>query len=221
LNSSYTLFCALVQSGYIDNITLRDRYWWPNSGTFETFISAILTQNTKWENVQKALDKLKSCDVLSLEKIDELDIEVLQTLIKPSGFYKQKSIRIKNICRNIKESFFDFDSFRSDVSRGWLLSQKGIGAESADAILCYCCYKDEMVVDRYTHRLLNSFGLELDEYDDIKDWLVYGIESNFDDLQYEELFETYAIFHGMIVEFCKNNCSKSGVEQKELLAYIN
>jgi endonuclease-3 related protein len=216
LNNSHTLFCLLKNTKYFAKTTLQDRYWWQNSGTIDVLIGAILVQNTKWENTQISLANLSETKNLSLDKIINIDIKLLESLIKSSGFYKQKAIRLKQICKNIVEDFSTFEDFRQNVSRDWLLSQKGIGLESADCILCYCCYKDEMVVDRYTHRLLRAFGLELDEYEDIKEWLVYGIESNYDDLGYKDLYEVYAIFHGMIVEFCRINCKKNIVELKEL-----
>jgi endonuclease-3 related protein len=151
------------------NITARDEYWWPNSRTFEVVIGAILTQQTKWENVEKSLDNLAKNSLMSVEKIAVCDDFVLSEMIKPSGFYNTKAERLKNLCVAIIEDFDDFDTFCEDVSREWLLSQKGIGKDSADSILCYACERDIMVIDSYTFRL---FKAELDiedmEYDELR-----------------------------------------------------
>ena len=203
---SYDLFIFLKDKNLIET---KYKYWWPRNDDFEIFLGAILTQNTKWINVEKSLENLSRLNLLDLEKLIEVDIDILISAITPSGFKNQKSIRIKKICENIIEDFGDFKTFKENVCREWLLSQKGIGAETADAILCYSCHKDEMVVDSYTNRLLKSFGYEFESYDELKAWLEYGINENFDKI--ESLYDydvslnmIYCRFHGKIVEFMKN-----------------
>ena len=203
---SYDLFVFLKDKNLIET---KYKYWWPRNDDFEIFLGAILTQNTKWINVEKSLENLSRLNLLDLEKLIEVDIDILIHAITPSGFKNQKSIRIKKICQNIIEEFGDFETFKENVCRDWLLSQKGIGAETADAILCYSCHKDEMVVDSYTNRLLKSFGYEFESYDELKAWLEYGINENFDKI--ESLYDydvslnmIYCRFHGKIVEFMKN-----------------
>ncbi|PLY09422.1 MAG: 3-methyladenine DNA glycosylase [Arcobacter sp.] len=204
--NSYDLFLFLKKKNLIDK---RYKYWWPTNDDFEVFLGAILTQNTKWINVEKSLENLRKLDSLDLEKLSHIDIDVLISAITPSGFKNQKSIRIKKICQNIIEEFGDFETFKENVCRDWLLSQKGIGAETADAILCYSCHKEQMVVDSYTNRLLKTFGYEFESYDELKAWLEYGINENFDKI--ESLYDydvslnmIYCRFHGKIVEFMKN-----------------
>ncbi|WP_419764026.1 MAG: 3-methyladenine DNA glycosylase [Arcobacter sp.] len=203
---SYDLFIFLKDKNLIDT---KYKYWWPRNDDFEIFLGAILTQNTKWINVEKSLENLSRLNLLDLEKLIEVDIDILIHAITPSGFKNQKSIRIKKICENIIEEFGDFKTFKENVCREWLLSQKGIGEETADAILCYSCHKEEMVVDSYTNRLLKSFGYEFESYDELKAWLEYGINENFDKI--ESLYDydislnmIYCRFHGKIVEFMKN-----------------
>lgn len=205
------------------NICSRDPYWWPNSGSFEVLVGAILTQQTKWENVEKSLQNLRNYNLLTLEKIAECEISILSDIIKPSGFYNMKAERLKYLCVAIYQQFGDFENFRQSVNRDWLLNQKGIGLESADSILCYACKKDIMVVDSYTFRL---FKTELDiedmQYDELRELIESEIESNYENaanllhLQSPTLCQIYAIFHGLIVEFCKSTF-KGRVQRMRLL----
>jgi len=205
---SFDLFKKLHTLGYPKN--LRDPYWWPNSGTFEVVIGAILTQNTKWESVEKSLNNLKQEEEITINSILSKDTVLIADMIKPSGFYNTKAKRIKKLTQNILDDFGCFDSFRDSVSREWLLGQEGIGYESADSILNYCCYKEEMVADKYSYNLLCAIGYELENYEDIKEWLASGIESNLDKVceiygkKEGGIARFFALFHGAIVEFCKS-----------------
>ncbi|QOP45771.1 3-methyladenine DNA glycosylase [Sulfurimonas paralvinellae] len=172
--------------------------WWPNAGTFEVVVSAVLTQNTTWKNVEKSLKNLEG--FLTLESFLTLDEIELKEKIRPSGFYNQKAPRLLQLSRNIKDEFKNFETFGQEVSRKWLLEQKGIGKESADAILCYGCLREEVVVDSYTKRLLKRFEIEFKEYDDYKEYLESGLREV---IPKEQIFETFALFHGMIVEYNK------------------
>ena len=206
ISDSYDLFVFLKNKNLLEN---SPAFWWPTYGTFETFIGAILTQNTKWANVEKSLENLHKHDLVSLEKIANVDLFLFTELITPSGFKNQKSKRLKQLCQNVIEDFANFKSFQNEVSREWLLEQKGIGPESADAILCYACKQDEFVVDSYANRLLEKFGYEFESYEDLKSWLEFGINENLDKITkfYEfdiSLNQIYCRFHGKIVEFMKN-----------------
>ena len=203
-SNSYELLIELRNKDLLKN---SPKYWWPNAGTFEVIVGAILTQNTKWENVQKALDnwKIKNRE-WKLEDISNLDATYLAQFIKSVSFYNQKAKRIVNLSKNILKDFKYFETFKNGVDREWLLNQKGIGFESADAILCYGCFRETMVVDSYTKRLLKKGGYEFDSYDEIKEWCERGILENWDRLSslYEnDLNLCFARFHGKIVEFMK------------------
>ena len=174
------------------------KYWWPNAGTFEVLIGAILTQNTTWKNVEKSLHNLDG--FLELEPFASLHVSNLKDMIKPSGFYNQKAPRLLQLAQNIEKEFGSFKLFQRDVSREWLLNQKGIGEESADAILCYGCFRNEMVVDSYTKRVLKTFDLEFKKYDEYKIFLKKGLEKSF---ACEKLNLIYSRYHGMIVEYNK------------------
>ena len=207
INDSFDLLKFLKNQNLLEN---SSEFWWPNENDFEIVIGAILTQNTKWENVEKSLKNLKNLNLLSLEALVEVDLSVLTNAITPSGFKNQKSLRLKKLANNILEEFFDFENFQENVNREWLLLQKGIGQETADAILCYGCKQEFMVVDKYTHRLVSHFGFEFENYEDLQAWCEYGINENLDKIfqlyGYEiSLNKLYSRFHGKIVEYMKIN----------------
>lgn len=207
IENSYDLLVFLKEQDLIEE---HLEYWWPSSDDFEVLIGAILTQNTKWTNVEKSLENLRKLDMLSLEALSTADLALLIQAITPSGFKNQKSVRLIKLAQNILEDFGDFKTFCQNVSREWLLEQKGIGPETADAILCYSCKQEYMVVDSYTNRLLKRFGYEFESYDDVQTWIVYGINENYDKIAklygYEiSLNKLYARFHGKIIEYMKRN----------------
>ena len=213
MRSSYELYLALKKMGYLKES--RDEFWWPNSGSFEVVVGAILTQQTKWQKVEKSLANLEGR--VSLEELSSIELKELQTLIKPSGFYNTKAKYIKGICKNILDEFGSFEKFRDEVTRSWLLEQKGIGEESADSILCYACYRSVFVVDSYTDRILRAFGYEFESYQDIQEWMQRGIVENIDE---SELHRVYARFHGKIVEFAKDFVRGKRVDIEELKLYL-
>jgi len=203
-SNSYELLMELREKGLLKG---RPKHWWPDYGTFEVVIGAVLTQNTRWENVEKALANWKS--VYGEWKVDEVaafEPAYLAEIIKPAGFYNQKAKRIIALSRNILREFGDFENFKENVDRQWLLNQKGLGFETADSILCYACGRDVMVVDAYTKRLLKRHGYEFESYDDMRKWCERGVEENWHkiaDLYENDLNLCFCRFHGKIVEFVK------------------
>ena len=133
--------------------------------------------NKKWK---LSLFNLKQLNLLSLEALLEVDLDTLVLAITPSGFKNQKAQRLKLLAKNILEEFTDFENFCKKVTREWLLNQKGIGQETADAIMCYSCHHEFMVVDKYTQRLVSHFGYKFDSYEDLQAWCEYGINENLD-----------------------------------------
>lgn len=207
ISNSYELLKFLKEKNLLEN---HPEYWWPSASDFEIFIGSILTQNTKWTNVEKSLENLRKLNALSLENLCKIDTETLILAITPSGFKNQKSVRIKILAKNIIEEYTTFENFTKSTNREWLLSQKGIGLETADAILCYACHQEFMVVDKYTQRLVKHFGFEFESYEYLKAWCEYGINENFDKISklygYEiSLNKLYCRFHGKIIEFMKSN----------------
>jgi endonuclease-3 related protein len=179
-------------------------FWWPNAGTFEVIVGAILTQNTTWKNVERSLKNLEGS--LELDSFLELREDELKLKIKPSGFYNQKAPRLLQLSRNIKDEFTTFEAFQKSVSRNWLLAQKGVGEESADAILCYGCLRDEMVIDSYTKRLLKEFDIEFTKYAEYKAFLEEELRKHYKE---HALVRVFAEFHGMIVEYNKRKRENS------------
>ena len=203
-------------------VQARDPWWWPNSGTYEVVIGAVLTQNTKWQKVEAALENLESVDALSIEGLARLDEGLLREAIRPAGFYNTKAKRLKLLNQAIGDKFGDFETFQYEVDRRWLLGKKGIGEETADAILNYACYREAMVVDAYTAALLRAFGYEFDDYRSVQAWLIEGLKDY--DIRVRELFpdipkaQIYALFHGMIVEYCKRHKKGKKVDTEPLRA---
>ncbi|MEM2936829.1 MAG: endonuclease III domain-containing protein, partial [Candidatus Bathyarchaeia archaeon] len=126
-------------------------------------LGAILTQNTAWKNVERALENLKREDLISIEKLASIPLHSLANLIRPSGYFNQKAVKIKNLVRFIIEDYggdirrmFEEDK---EKLREELLGIKGIGPETADSIMLYAGNKPVFVVDSYTYRVLSRHGL--------------------------------------------------------------
>ncbi len=184
--------------------------WWPGAGSFEVVIGAILTQNTRFELAQQSLENLKTLGILSpdtqatLTHLANSKPSDLAPHIAPSGFYNQKAHRLVLLSQNILRDFGGFESFKAQVDRAWLLEQKGLGKESADAILNYACLHPILVVDKYTYQLLLSLGMDIPEYDDLQAFLMQGLQDRLEQTLalYEhqlDLASIYARFHGKIV----------------------
>jgi len=214
LTDSFELFSALERLNLLEN---SPPLWWPEYGAFEVVIGALLTQNTQWSRVQISLDNLRNNGLLSPDVLAQCDVEVLMELIRPSGLFKAKAQNLIRLSRALVEDFGDFETFALSVDREWLLSQKGIGPETADSILCYACARPSMVVDAYTARLLNAFGYEFESYDELQEWCEAGVRNSFDEVQ---LPAAFARFHGMIVEYVKGNSKGKGVITEKLLSTI-
>ena len=145
----------------IYNILLKHfghRGWWPGETPFEIIVGAILTQNTAWKNVERAIENLKKDKSLTISKIHNIPLDELATLIRPSGYYNQKSLKLKAFTAFVFEEYKGrlskmFQEDR-DILREKLLSIKGIGKETADSILLYAGALPIFVVDLYTSRVL-------------------------------------------------------------------
>ncbi len=192
------------------NLDFKEFDWLENQGLsdFELLISVILTQNTKWDNVLKALNNLKNAQISSLEQLLNLSNLELATLIKPSGFYNTKAKRLKEMASNILDTYSDIENFKKNVDREWLLNIKGLGFESVDSILNYLCKREILVVDSYTQRLAMHLGYEFENYEELREFFESGIENEQENLcqileKKYELFELYQIFHALIIAFGK------------------
>lgn len=155
------------------------RNWWPAKTKFEIMAGAVLTQNTSWSNVEKAICNFG--DRLSPYIIENISLEELIDIIKPSGFYNQKAKTLKLLCKWFSYYDYDFEKIKQlsvDRLRNELLSIKGIGNETADSIILYAIEKPIFVIDAYTIRILARWGIDLPEqYDQIRILVEKSIES--------------------------------------------
>jgi len=140
------------------------RDWWPAQAPFEVMVGAILTQNTSWRNVERAINNLRKAGALSPKKLSEIGLEKLEELIRPSGYFRQKAVRLKiflefYLAHPISGSIKKMKKIESGKMREMLLSVKGIGPETADSILLYALDKPVFVVDAYTRRIFSRLGL--------------------------------------------------------------
>ncbi len=148
--------------------TYGPRNWWPtvHGGAFELVIGAILVQNISWSNVERALINLREADVWSFRAILESPDEEMHVLIRPSGYYKAKTRKLKEFATFIVECHHgDLESLFAlpiDEMRAQLLSVWGIGEETADDIILYGAKKPSFVIDAYTKRLLARLGWEIE-----------------------------------------------------------
>jgi endonuclease-3 related protein len=137
---------------------LGPQHWWPAETPFEVMVGAILTQNTNWKNVERALDNLKGVGLLSLAALSALPTGLLAEYIRPAGYYNIKAGRLHNLLAFINEYHGgDLQSFLEQplpLFREQLLKVKGVGRETADSILLYAANLPIFVVDAYTHRIL-------------------------------------------------------------------
>jgi len=166
-------------------------------GKFEVCMGAILTQNTSWLQVEKALSNLFAAKINSPEKILKTDSETIATLIMPAGYRNQKTAYLKNMAlwftNNSQLSILNsqLESIRCN-----LLTVKGVGRETADSILLYAFHLPTFVIDTYTKRTLASFGIfeEKTDYETLRKWFMDNLEPSV------ELFQEY---HALFVEHGK------------------
>jgi len=178
------------------------RAWWPAETPFEVMVGAILTQNTNWLNVEKAIVNLKSSRVLRPASLLGIGNRELENLIKPSGYYRQKAKKLKAFVKYFLRDYDGRLGKMRDVDgnelRHELLQVHGIGPETADSILLYALDKPTFVVDAYTKRIGKRVGLfKFDGYHEIKDFFEKNIPRD---------LEMYKEYHALLVELGKNYC---------------
>ncbi|MBU0759023.1 MAG: endonuclease III domain-containing protein [Candidatus Omnitrophica bacterium] len=179
------------------------RHWWPGDTRLEIIVGAILTQNTAWSNVEKAIVNLKKEKALNARRLSGISEKRLSTLIKPAGYFNVKARRLKNFLSFLNLSYGgSLDRmFKTDTweLREQLLKVSGIGPETADSILLYAGHKPVFVVDAYTKRVFSRHGFINDSaaYEEVQGLLMKNLPAE------EKLFNE---FHALIVELGKNIC---------------
>lgn len=181
------------------------QHWWPADSSFEVIVGAILTQNTSWTNVEKAILRLKEKKLLDAKRLLKLSPNQLAALIKSAGYYNVKAIRLKNFLR------FFFRCYSVDIKRmsaqdlitlrRQLLGIKGVGPETADSILLYALNKPVFVVDAYTKRILSRHRLLAEDatYEQAQDIFMRNLKND------ARLFNEY---HALLVKLGKDYCHK-------------
>lgn len=180
--------------------------WWPGDSPFEIMVGAVLTQNTNWANVRKAIDNLKLEGLLSYQSLVLLAADEIAPYIRPAGYYNLKARRLKNLLDMIASAYAgELAAFLADdlqTARENLLAVTGIGPETADSILLYACEHPVFVVDMYTHRVFSRHNMveEETDYHSIQEVFLTNLPQD------KELFNE---FHALIVRvagiFCKKN----------------
>lgn len=161
---------------------------------FEIIMGAILTQNTNWKNVEKALYNLSKHNLLSIEKIKKTKQEKIAQLIRSAGYYNQKAERLKIIA--------GFISKNPEPTREQLLKVKGIGPETADSILLYAYNKPFFVIDAYTKRIFERLGYKTKDYNEWQKLFMGNLPKD------TALFNEY---HALLVELGKRHCKKKPI----------
>ncbi len=181
------------------------QHWWPAKTPFEVIVGAILTQNTSWSNVEKAIKNLKGERLLSVRKMHATRSGAVASLIRPAGYFNVKAKRLKNFTTFLnKENSGSLDKlFKEPIPRlrERLLGVNGIGPETADSIILYAAERPIFVVDTYTRRIFSRLGL-------------IPIKSSYDEVQ--RFFESrlpkghklFNEYHALIVRLAKENCTK-------------
>ncbi len=180
--------------------------WWPGETPLEIMVGAVLTQNTNWSNVSKAIDNLKNENLLIFEKLHDLPVDVLAQKIKPAGYFNIKAARLKNLLDYIGREHDGSleDMFKQDMHslREEILTVKGIGPETADSILLYAGNKPVFVIDAYTHRIFVRHNIVADEdgYYELQEYFMLSLPED---------IELYNEYHALIVRLGKEFCKKS------------
>ncbi len=183
------------------------QHWWPGAtNPFEVCVGAILTQSTAWTNVEKAMEKLKTAGVVSLEGIQQTPVEELAVLVHSSGYFNVKARKLKALTQHV------YDQHGGDLSamlsqpweelRSELLSVYGIGEETADDIVLYAADAPSFVSDAYTKRIVDRLGIppKKDRYEDYRALFMGALPADV------SVFNEY---HALIVKLGKDVCKKS------------
>ena len=194
---------ALKKTYRLLNLHYGLQHWWPAETAFEVVVGAILTQNTSWQNVTRALDNLKRERLLDPHRLFRVPIQRLAELIRPSGYYRIKAQRLRNVLEYLitrsNGSLNQLTHIPLTQLRSELLDINGVGPETADCILLYAVEQPSFVVDTYTFRICARHGWYTPpfNYERLKNYF----ESNF-----PEDVKFYQEFHALLVRVGHDYC---------------
>ena len=192
--------------------------WWPAQSRFEVIVGAILTQNTSWTNVEKAITNLRRENGLTPSALKNISLKSLSEWIKPAGYFNVKARRLKNFIEFLfKEYNGQLDRMAKepvDQLRKKLLAVNGIGPETADSILLYALEKPVFVVDAYTKRILSRhYLIESDaDYHEVQKKFTESLPTD------TKMFNEY---HALIVRLAKETCKTKPLCERCPLKDIN
>lgn len=194
---------ALLRIYHLLRRRFGHRGWWPGETRFEVMIGAILTQNTNWGNVEKAIGEMKRRGMMEPWGLAEADVRAVEKAVRSSGYFRQKAARVRDFAKYLVKNYGgDLDLLfakRLPGLREELLSLNGIGPETADSILLYAGGKPVFVVDAYTKRSFARIGLLG------KDAKYYEVQGFFEGNLPRDV-ELYKDFHAQVVELGKEYC---------------
>ncbi len=182
------------------------QHWWPGDGPVEVMVGAVLTQNTNWANVEKAINNLKQAGCLDLASLNRISVDELAVLIRPSGYYNVKARRLKAlvefICREFSCRVEDMEKVETYKLRERLLGISGLGPETVDSILLYALGRPIFVVDAYTKRIFSRHGLCFEDvdYQELQCQIMASLDPDVG------LFNEY---HALLVRLGKEYCRKT------------
>ena len=200
MESLLNIFDTLLQA-------FGPRHWWPGDSPLEVSIGAILTQNTAWKNVEKAIANMREKGLLDAQRLKRIDPVSLSEIIRPAGFYRIKAARLKSFIDFLWDeyggSYKKMGHIATETLRRQLLAVRGIGPETADSILLYALDKPIFVVDAYTFRFLGNHGLyarthtQAHTYEEVQSFFMKHLPLD------AYLFNE---FHALIVVLCQSFC---------------
>ncbi|MGW8222701.1 MAG: endonuclease III domain-containing protein [Syntrophobacteria bacterium] len=179
--------------------------WWPAESSLEVMVGAVLTQNTNWQGVEKAIANLKRVNLLDPHKLKAIPTEELSRLIKPAGYFNLKARRLKNLIGMVVEAYGGdlaaMGQTETAQLRQELLLVNGVGPETADSILLYAFHRPIFVVDTYTYRVTNRHALVEEEvnYQALQDFFMQHLPLDVD------MFNEY---HALLVKVGKLHCKR-------------
>lgn len=197
------------------------RGWWPGQGRDEIIIGAVLTQNTAWKNVERALGELKRAGLCSLARLATMEPEQIAPLIRASGYFNLKARRLKSVADFFapdgRERFDELEAMETEELRGALLDVWGIGPETVDCILLYALDRISFVIDAYTLRVTERHGLTPPgtKYEEARRFFSERVEPN---------LALYNEYHALLVwvghHYCKPRplCEQCPLSRREYFA---
>jgi endonuclease-3 related protein len=191
------------------------QYWWPADTAFEVMVGAILTQNTAWTNVERAIDNLDRQGLLDPQRILAADPKALGDWLRPSGYFNIKARRLRNFCQWYVDNggYAALNTLDTPTLRTRLLAVNGIGPETADDILLYAFDRPVFVIDAYTRRIFSRLGLVAADsgYEALRSWFEATLTRSLSRVvrasgRHDLQLQVYNELHALIVVHAKDIC---------------